>query len=295
MKKLITVKTLVTVNDLAHFDACTLCLKSFRVGWPTAEIEVTINGPGDILTSAEVMERLRYMAKDELAHNAKNALLTFSETRIHLADWIRQQTQHPYPGPLVIADPDIVYWKSCEDWEFPESVLLAGYYNPRMWNDFAGCISVPRIHTSMMVFPDVQKLHWTIEALYPQASAPAGEYCPCDPFAPAVRFENGLPTYWDCCANLYNMLACKDSRSIFLHHFGEKEKACFDHLNSASFHDIMVERMGEKHREGFIRAHRDWVKNPSPGLWPLVDAYYKEKEIEGWVGDYGIYDRTLKV
>lgn len=287
MNKPITVKILVTVNDMAHFDACTLCFETLRVGWPTAEIHIYVNGGAFM---GDIVNKLYKFNKNQ----PDQRLHLFSTYPVHLAEWIRQQTQEAYPGSLVIADPDIVYWKSCEDWEFPEHTLLAGYYNPRMWNDFAGCVSVPRIHTSMMVFPDVQKLHWTIDAMYPWASAPAGEYCPFDPFMPAVRFENGLPTYWDCCANLYNMLSSSDHHSIFLHHFGDKEKACFDHLNSASFHNIMVERMQEKHSEGFIRAHRDWVKNPTPGLWPLVDAYYKQKEIEAWVKDPGT-ERTLKV
>ena len=44
MKKPITVKVLVTVNDLAHLAACTLAFKSLRIGWPTANIHIYVNG-----------------------------------------------------------------------------------------------------------------------------------------------------------------------------------------------------------------------------------------------------------
>jgi hypothetical protein len=195
----------------------------------------------------------------------------------------------------VIADPDIVYWKSCEDWEFDDDTVLAGYYNPRMWNDFAKCISMPRIHTSMMVFPDTVKLYRAIREAYPWAYKAHGDYCPCDPFMGRVMFEAGKPVFWDCCASLYGMLQSLEVGLLSqpLAYFGDKHKQCYDHLNSASFHDVMIERLEPAHKEGFLKAHRDWVKNPRPGLWLLVDEYYNQKKIEGWVKHPT--DGTLKV
>ena len=272
VNKPITVKILVTVNDPAQFDACTLCFESLRAGWPTADIHVYFNGR----ESASAGDKLLYCYG-----SAKQNMFWHYIDRIHLAEWQREQVEQEYPGPLVIADPDIVYWKSCEDWKFPESTLLAGYYNPRMWNDFARCVSVPRIHTSMMVFPDVQKLWTAICHAYPLANMKHGEYCPCDPFMGRVMFEDRKPVFWDCCANLYSMLDFL-SPSL-LHHFSDTEKACFDHLNSASFYDVMYQRLEGPTKEGFAIAHRDWVKRPTPGLWPLVDEYYEQKRIEGLV------------
>jgi hypothetical protein len=199
---------------------------------------------------------------------------------VHHADWIRLQLTESYPVPLVICDPDTVFWKSCEDWEFNERTLLAGYYVPRMWNDFACCVSVPRIHTSLMVFPDANDLRCALQGAYTEAWKKHGEYCPCDPFMGRVMFDEGKPLFWDCCANLYNMLQ-KVPKSVS--HFGEEHKACYDHLNSASFYDVMRDRLETKNREGFIMAHDKWVKNPVPGLWPLVDEYYEQKRIEGWL------------
>lgn len=275
--KNVTVKILVTVNDMQQFDACTLCFETLRVGWPTADIYVHINGRRYL---DEVVNKFSsfydpYTGKGKTFWRVEQPV-------IHLADWIREQVNQTYPGPLVIADPDIVYWKSCEDWDFSDGTLLAGYYHPRMWNDFAKCVSVERIHTSMMVFPDTAKLRGAIVRAYPLAQVAHGEYCPCDPFMPAVRFDAGVPIYWDCCSNLYNMLL-KIPPAWALRHFGPEHKSCFDHLNSASFYDCMVERLEGETKEGFKLAHREWVKNPTPGLWPLVDRYYKQKALEGWV------------
>ena len=283
MNKPITVKILVTI-DMAHFDACTLCFESLRIGWPTAEIWVYLNNAdGPAFRAAE--------AKLEGAESRNtNAVFHLIQSRrVHHADWIREQVEQEYPGPLVIADPDIVYWKSCEDWNFPQGTLLAGYYHPRMWNDFAKCVSVARIHTSMMVFPDTQKLWDAIKQAYPLAHRPHGEYCPCDPFMPAVRFDEGEPVFWDSCSNLYNMLP---PQSVVC--FGENNLKCFDHLNSASFYDVMYERLEGSTKEGFAITHRDWVKHPTPGLWKLVDEYYRQKQIEGVTRRPGMLHRERR-
>jgi hypothetical protein len=278
----ITVKILVTVNDPAQFDACTLCFESLRVGWPTADIHVYFNGK----ESASAVDKLLYY------HGECQNIFCHNIDRIHLAEWIsREVRMHPSLGTLVIADPDIVYWKSCEDWEFLPDTLLAGYYHPRMWNDFAGCISVQRIHTSMMVFPNTIALWEGVRKAYPLAREPHGEYCPCDPFMGRVMFDNSQPIFWDCCAVLYNMLLSIKGTPI--EHFGNSQLSCYDHLNSASFYQVMCERLQGQSREGFIRAHNDWVKRPTPGLWPLVDEYYKQKAIEAWVKQPE--DRILKV
>jgi hypothetical protein len=133
------------------------------------------------------------------------------------------------------------------------------------------------------VFPDTIKLDKAIRGAYPWAFAERGEYCPCDPFMPAVRFEAGKPVFWDSCSNLYNMLFTSRDSSEKVFVFTKDHKSCYDHLNSASFYKEMAERLTGLHREGFIAVHDRWVKNPAPGLWPLVDEYYRQKEIEGKV------------
>lgn len=264
---MLSVKILVSVPDARSFDACTLVFNTLRTGFPTAKIHVDING----MCSPE-----HTVAIEEKAQRADCFTKRLVKT-VHLGDWIRNAVEgHIFDWPLVILDADTVFWKSVEDWQFKPETLLAGYYNPQMWNDFAKCVSVARLHTSCLWFPNVSELRAQIVKAYPQSHGKAGEYCPCDPFMPAVRFTSGQAFYWDCCANLYQMLG--PSRC---ERFGPEQKECFDHLNSASFYDVMMERMDDN--RGFHVAHTHLVKQPElmRNLWPIVDRYYAQKALEG--------------
>ena len=261
---MIYVRILVTVPNAEHFDACTLCFDSIRTGFPTADLHVTINGHSQ--------------CKDQTVAKAEavGAQVQTLVGPIHHAAWIRDQVLYRnFDGPLVILDADTVFWKSCEGWEFPKPTLWAGYCVPSMWNDFAGCPSMPRLHTSFMWFPDVAGLRAAIRAGYPQAHKRHGEYCPCDPFMPTVQFLYGKPVFWDTCANLYGMLSYPEPR---IYAFEPAHLECYDHLNSAAFYDVMLERLtGDK--EGFAYVHRFAVREPEKlrNLWPCVNRYYEDR------------------
>lgn len=265
-----TVAILVTVPQPDHFDACTLCFDSLRTGFPNARIVATINapyvGPGDVKVAKELQNKL---------YRAEVGVIYEHET-LHHAAWIKRTVeQHDSRnGPLVILDADTLFWKSCEDWQFPAETLLAGYYVPHMWNDFAKCISLPRLHTSFLWMPDTAALRRKLNSIYPPALEAHGEYCPCDPFMPAVRFVAGRPYFWDTCANLYGMLA---NMEPLTYAFEPKHLECYDHLNSAAFYDVMLDRLnGDK--EGFAWVHRFGVKTPEKlrNLWPIVNRYYAD-------------------
>jgi hypothetical protein len=266
----LSVKILVTVPKPEHFNACTLCFDSLRVGFPTAHISVDINPPtGDLRidTTARVAQK---------AIDAGCAWHLLPE-KVHLADWISRQVEQA-DDQLVILDADTVFWQPCEGWEFPGDTLLAGYYVPRIWNDFAQCVSVPRIHTSFMFFPNPSGLRRRIKEVYPWTYREAGEYCPCNPFMTDIKFIEGKPVFWDCCANLYGMLT---STELQAYAFGAEHLACYDHINSASFYDVMLDRLdGDK--EGFAYIHRFATNAPNSlrNLWPNVNAYYYQKSLQ---------------
>ena len=266
--KPITVRILVSITDDNRFDAQTLCFDTVRTGFPTARICVDINGHPS-------HKRLLAQQKAEHAGCFVNQLIEV----VHHADWIRNcvEGHAPSQGTLVICDADTLFWKSCEDWWFPSGTLLAGYRVPRIFNDFARCISVERIHTSMMVIPDAVMLTSLLKQIYRPAGEQCGEYCPCDPYMPAVRFINGEPIFWDSCANLYQMLSKFPGATCGL---GTGQFACFDHLNSASFYDVMAARMDDP--SGFKFAHNELVKTPEKlrGLWPIINSYYQQKHIQ---------------
>jgi hypothetical protein len=269
------VHILVSVPDPARLDACTLCFDTLRVGFPTAEIHVYINGVTHLSVVKDVYARAR---------KATQFIYQLSEV-VHLSDWIERRVAYAAltDAPLVICDADTVFWKSCEEWEFPSDTLLAGYFVPKMWNDFAKCVSMARIHTSMMVFPRPDILKDMLTALYPYSHSKAGEYCPCNPYMTTVQYVNGRPVFWDACANLFQMLTSYRASERAVYTFGPDKLASFDHLNSASFYDVMMERMDDN--RGFALAHNEWVKDPAKlkNLWPIIDRYYQEKAIQACV------------
>lgn len=275
-----TVHILVTVNDPVQFENCTLVFPYIRTGFPTADVHLWIN---DVKLDPELTNRI--IEKIKTAHGELgeqvNTTVHGIEGKMHHGEWIRRivtREHDPASGPLVILDPDTIFWKSVEDWTFPADVLLAGYYHSGMWNDFAKAISVSRIHTSFMWFPDVQKLREQIRDSYPLATKAHGEYCPVDPFMPAVRFVDGHPTFWDTCANLFHML--KPAQKFA---FEPKHLEAFDHINSASFYKVMHERMDDP--RGFEATHKVAIKDHAnlKNLWPFMKNYYTQKNMEGQV------------
>lgn len=266
MKKPITVRILVSVPDPERFDACTLCFDTIRTGFPTAKIIADING----VTHPAVYNKAAAKAQ------AAGVEIFLRTDEAHHGRWIHGCVEnHEIDGPLVILDADTIFWKSCEDWAFTGS-LLAGYSVPRMWNDFAKAVSMPRIHTSMMWFSDVPALRQALRDIYPYAHQKAGEYCPCDPFMPSVKFLYGRPIFWDSCAVLFNMIGPGNCQF-----FTEKHLDCFDHINSVSFYDVMCERLEDD--RGLKLVANELVKQPETlkGLWPIVGAYYARKRLEG--------------
>lgn len=267
------VHILVSVTDKTQFENCTLVFPSVRTGFPKAEIHVDINViPG-------VVDKELF---DSIAEKAfKGGVSTIRAVAdIHHAKWIEKTVaEHNDDRPLVILDADTIFWNEVEQWKFPDSTLLAGYYVPKIWNDFAKCISFPRIHTSFMWFPNVAKLREALKAAYPLAHEPrAGAYCPCDPFMPETRFVNGIPWFWDSCANLHSML--KRGQAYY---FRDEELKSYDHLNSASFYEVMKSRMDDP--RGFEATHKHAIHDKAElkNLWPFVENYYSLKAMEASV------------
>lgn len=268
-----TVHLLITVPDVKSLPSCTLALKSIRTGFPTADIKIHVN----IGLTPENLVPEVYLAapKDALVmQSVKNGRVG----PVHLGWWIRRviekHANRDAPGPLYIVDGDCHFWESCEDWNVPAPHLYMGYYVPFMWNDFAKCPSFPRLHTSLLIIPDTVALIAKIQEAYPEAHDGTSDYSPCDPFMCDVKFINGCPYYWDCCSVLYQMIGGAK--------FTKEHLDCFEHLNSASFQDVMKERLPNgkafEQLHSWGPTHMDALRGK---LWPLFDQYYQLKHVQG--------------
>lgn len=254
-----TVHILVTINNPNLAELSLLVFKTLRVGFPTAEVRVDLNGEP---ASSYYGKVVRYPGTDiVLPHN----------TRIHHADWISRVVANA-TGPTVILDSDIILWRPVEHWTFAPGTLLAGRYIPRIWNEWSGCPSVPRLHTSMLWLPDPPRLREALRTIYPRSHEPLGEYCPCDPWSPAVRFDMGRPTFWDTAAGAFNMLPQKS------YLFGPGELSSYTHINSPTFHDVFVHRLSDPQAYENVLSIATKEPDRLRDFWQAENLYYKEMQ-----------------
>lgn len=250
---------LISIPDTTYFDNCTLVFKTLRVGFPTAEVEVFINNVG--LMSDRL--RVEALARDADAHR-----VFYMDERVHHADWIKQRVAMCSDETLVILDGDVHFWASCEDWKF--GMPLAGYHVPEIWNPWTNCRSLPRLHTSFLWFK-VSEVKTLLALLMPENDV----WAPNDPFMPCVQYIRGEPIFWDTCANLYAMIGGEP--------FSDEHTACFEHLNSAGFVEVVARKMGGKTGADFKMFHtlapKDMHFVRTFG-WPMLKKYYRAKQIE---------------
>jgi hypothetical protein len=268
-----TVYSLLTINPKTEC-SCTLVLDSIRTGFPTANLSIWFNNMANGKDIAPYVEKL--------GTDDDKYWVTVCPVRWHHARWIEMIVRnHHRDGeekePCIIIDGDMIFWESVEDYVVQSEALYAGMYVPMIFNDFARVVSMPRIHTSFMWIPDTDKLLDKVTEMYPYSDQPHGNYCPLDPFGPRVSYINHFPIFWDTCSTLYNMAGGQ--------HFDAQMLSKYEHLNSASFYDIMLERLDNK--KGFEALHSHYVKNPDllKGYnLDIVRPYYRMK-----------HDQALKI
>jgi len=184
--------------------------------------------------------------------------------KMHHADWIEQRINET-EGKLVIADPDMMFWKSMEFvFDSMKSALVAGHHVPFMHNEWAGCNSIDRLHTELLFMPDSQHFLHTLKH-----DMPVDDYLPLSLFRPQTIFIQGKPLFYDTFANATHALSV-GQKAVFQ----SQVFSCYDHINSASFIQQMSERMeyGTKMAEFHKSVFED--VNNLRGHWKNVEAYY---------------------
>ena len=246
------VVTLISVPNDVAFNNCTLVLSSLRTGFPTADVEVYINSP-------DYYAAIREKITDDSIE------VTALAEPMHHAKWIERMINENN-GELIILDGDVILWK---EWTYKFDTLLAGMFVPFMYNEFAQCISYPRLHTSFLCIKNCKELRATVAKCYKMATV-SPEYAPLNPYMPDVKFVSGAPSFWDSCSVLYNIVGGTP--------FVEEHLECYDHLNSASFLDIMANNMEKGF--GFRQAHETISKYPQmlKGTWRHIINYYAEMQ-----------------
>jgi len=209
------VHILVTADILEDVPLTTLFKSTIRTGFPTADIHVWDNASeqrASVMAATDGCEAYYH----EIAH------------RQHLADWISGTINSVPPDePLAIVDPDTLWWKSVEDFVFPESTLWAGFYQPYAWNEWSSCLSAPRLHTSFLWIPRPARLREAVAGANLWGGRPCEEYRKTQLFMGSIQWMNGHAIFFDVCSSLYNAIGGTP--------FEKEHLNCYDHINSASF------------------------------------------------------------
>lgn len=251
------VVTLVTIHSPAVAKTGTLFLSTIRTGFPTAEIFVYDNAS------------IEPYASDLLCgHDELNLRCIRHFNRRHHARWIEQMV-HDHCGELIIIDPDVIFWSSCEEWKWPQTIFpIGGFHIPDHWSEYANCLYASRLHTSFLWIKSTEVLRTEIakKDLWPKCPIP--DYFPQDLFMNQINYINGTPVFHDTCANLYHALGgwC----------FDETHLNCYDHLNCGSFLPWVENRF--KQKEAFREVHRLAIEDPQKlkGYWREIKNYYNE-------------------
>lgn len=247
------VKILLAVPDDKSYGPCTAVLDTIRVGYPNAIVDVYLNlaykGSGFLHLIHDIRARLV----------EKDCGFQVLDTEFSHAAWIHRMVNSASDSdePLVILDGDILFHSSCEDWEF-DNCFIAGYRIPAMgYFEFTQCPTFARLHTSHLWFTQPRTMVRGIPKAFPPAAAPRADLCPLDLFSPDVKFINGIPHFWDSCANLYQMFGGKA--------FGPEHLACYEHLFSASAFELK----------------KSFAQNPASADWLHTEGYRKPELLKG--------------
>lgn len=207
-----------------------LVFKTLKVGFPTAKVFVHDNHTGDI------------------THH----------------DWITTLLDQN-TIPFWICDADMIFYDKVEDWTFDKPI--AGRRIPQ-WNDeFTGCITRSRLHTSLM-YLDPSGIKDRLEKYKAQF--------PDTPFNPFAHLINPLCVPWNGRTYFY------DTTSLLYHAIGGQtftalQLESYSHLNFGTIEDIVLPRLtgGEQMRA----LRREILEDPikGKGLWRVQEAYYQSR------------------
>ncbi len=215
-----------------------LVFKTLRVGFPSARVIVVDNA-----SLPEAAARIELLARENGC-----AFERVPEPGIKHHEFIEQRialtaADETAEGPLIFLDPDVCFWRSCEHFDFPGS-LMAGRHVRAYHLNATQALTMPRLHTSFLWMPDprrlwneiteIRKLHFDFEPFLSYSTKIAGQWC---------RFDTGASLY----AVMPEKMSC----------FREEHLNCYDHLFCGSHVDYIYSLHEAEQRRALWKIHAD--------------------------------------
>lgn len=134
-----------------------LALRSFRVGFPDPATRLHVADNGSCPAVLQTLYEATLAVGGEFSHVAEP---------ISHADFVTSVLQRTR-GELWIIDPDVVFWSRVS-----RRGAVIGRYLPSFHDPYSGCLTLPRLHTSLLGFEDGwwARNFEPLRAVYPEIS-----------------------------------------------------------------------------------------------------------------------------
>jgi hypothetical protein len=234
-----------------------LVFKTFRIGFPTAELHVHTNGTegshiwGQTLKDVVEAAGGQLYIKDETTHHGWIAGLVEAE---HDAFWL--------------CDTDMVFYRSVEDWKFPDNLPMAGYRVPEFYDEFTKSITRARLHTSLLrIDPFAFRVAW----LKYCTNHPQTQFNPiANPFHPVVMPLNGRSYFHDTLSVAYHGIGGVE--------FTPQQKESYFHFHFGTFSDLVLPKL--RVGDSMATMRKAILENPSLGIgmWRMQEEYFANQQ-----------------
>ena len=211
-----------------------LVFKTLRVGFPTATVLVLDNG-----SHPDVRPKI------EKAATAAECTFVATERHPFVDHYRWALLEQMAAESIVLLDPDVVFWRSVEDWRF--TGLMAGRLIPDLLN--CGVRSMARLHPSLLWVPSVSLFRSRVNAV--------------------GQRSNGS-VFWDTLSEAYH--AHREDCQVF----SPEQMDCYDHLFYGSHFPAIspgLRDSGLTHRAHVAAASGNYEE--LRGLWRKQEEYFR--------------------
>lgn len=235
-----------------------LVFKTFRIGFPTADLDVYCNGTSGSEIWGQPLK--------DVVEAIGGRLFIDDETTHH--DWIHmllaKQTE-----PFWICDTDVIFYRSVEGWQFDKEAPLAGYRIPEHNDPFTKSVTRSRLHTSLLYVNPAQ-VRFGKEAY--QLRHPLTHFNPpADLINPLYLPFNNKTIFYDTLAMMYHAIGGQE--------FTNEQKDAYFHFHFGTFSDMVLPVLpGGEHMRTLRKAI---LAEPGLGigLWRLQEEYYERNQV----------------
>lgn len=229
-----------------------LVFKTLRIGFPTADVHVHLNN----ITDPDVRKII-------LSDCERCRCSTFDTHTIH-HEWINLLV-HNAEHPFWILDTDVIFYG--EVGTPPADMPLWGWRIPEWQDEFSGCVTRARLHTSLLwINPgEINRRYRAFRHNIPETV-----------FTPAVNLINPLVIplkargyFYDTCAMLYHAVGGKP--------FSDLDLDKYFHFNFGTISDIVLPRLSD--RAVMEKMREQVLMNPDlgRGMWRAQLEYYANR------------------